>query len=78
VVEGLFNLLASTSERKYAQVYDRAKALAETLSADPDLSIFGTSMVKSFTSENGVIHVEFRYHLLHHPQKLRSDVGRLT
>jgi len=46
--EGLFNLLASTSERNYSQVYVRAKALAETLNADADLSVFGPSMVKSF------------------------------
>ena len=78
MVEGLFNLLASTSERKYAQVYDRAKTLSETLSADADLSIFGPSMVKTFTGENGTIHVEFRYHLLQYLQKFRSDVARLT
>ena len=46
--EGLLNLLASTSERNYPQVYARAEALAETLSADADLGIFGPSMVKSF------------------------------
>jgi len=50
VTEGLFNLLASTSERNYSQVYVRARALVETLTADADLSIFGPSMVKSFIS----------------------------
>ena len=71
-------MLASTSERKYALVYNRAKALAEILSADADLSIFGPSMVKSFTGEHGAIHVKFWYRLLQHLRKHRSDVGHLT
>ncbi|KAF9652910.1 hypothetical protein BDM02DRAFT_3183252 [Thelephora ganbajun] len=50
LTEGLFNLLASTYERKYSQVYLRARALAEALSVDVDLSIFGPSMVKSFVA----------------------------
>jgi len=48
LTEGLFNLLASTSERNYPQVYIRGKALLDALNADADLSIFGPSMVKSF------------------------------
>jgi len=48
LTEGLFNLLASASERNYPQVYARARALAETLSEDADLSPIGPSMVKSF------------------------------
>ena len=58
IIEGLFNLLASTSERNYPQVYIRAKALAEALSADADLCVFGPSMVKSFVGENGLFHVK--------------------
>ncbi|KAF9792827.1 COP9 signalosome [Thelephora terrestris] len=50
LTEKLFNLLASTSERNYPQVYVRAIALSDALSEDADLSIFGPSMVKSFTS----------------------------
>ena len=60
ITEGLFNLLASTSERNYSQVYVRATALVETLSVDADLSIFAPSMVKSFTGENDLSHVKFR------------------
>ena len=54
LTEGLFNLLASTSERNYPQVYLRAKALWDALGTDDDLSVFGPSMVKSFISEQGV------------------------
>ena len=76
--EGLFNLLASTSERNYSQVYVRAKALAETLNADPDLNVFGPSMVKTFVGENGVFHARFPSHPLHRLQKLRSELGLST
>jgi COP9 signalosome complex subunit 8 len=57
LTEGLFNLLASTSERKYPQVYIRAKALLNELSADADMSVFGPSMVKSFIGEKEIYHV---------------------
>jgi len=42
--------LASTSERNYSQAYVRAKTLVEALNEDADLSIFGSSMVKSFVA----------------------------
>ena len=58
VTEGLFNLLASTYERNYHQVYARARALVETLSADADLGIFGPSMIKSFISENSIFRLD--------------------
>lgn len=48
LTEALFNLLASTSERNYPQVYVRAKALSEALNADEDLNIFGASVVRTF------------------------------
>jgi len=76
--EGLFNLLASASERNYSQVYVRARALAEILDADADLNVFGPSMVKSFVGENGVFHAKFQFHSLHHPQKPRSGLGLST
>lgn len=50
LTEGLFNLVASTSERNYPQVYIRGRALADALSADADCSVFGQSMVKTFIS----------------------------
>lgn len=59
LTEGLFNLVASTSERNYPQVYVRGRALGDALSADADCSVFGSSMVKAFLCENR--HAKFQY-----------------